>query len=194
MDDSHRGSKEQTALFSKYEKRGVNPRILCSELKQFYTAITRARRKVWIFDEDTKKRHPIAKHFHDKNLIGVVKNPSDSLDVVVVQQFAESSNDYTWEQRGKEFEDEKRWDLAAKCYDRAGDSALRSVTFCKAHSTVVSWLRRHDRAKHMHDLSEAARAFISVEKQELAAKVYWLAGDFIKAAETMDEAGKVSCT
>jgi tetratricopeptide (TPR) repeat protein len=187
VDDPCLGSKNQDALFSKYEKRGVNPRILCSELKQFYTAITRARRKVWVYDEVTKKRDSITKHFLDKSLIDEVKNPSDSLEVIIGQSFAESSEEHVWEKRGKEFEEEKRWDLAANCYERAG--AHSQAMFCKAHSTVISWLRRHDRV-NTKDLLEAARIFLSQEKQELAAKVHWLAGDFIKAAEIMDDIDK----
>lgn len=34
-------------------------KILCSELKQLYTALTRARVNIWIFDQDTKIRDPM---------------------------------------------------------------------------------------------------------------------------------------
>ena len=44
-------------------------KILCSELKQLYTALTRARVNVWIYDEDTDKRGPMFEYFKALNLV-----------------------------------------------------------------------------------------------------------------------------
>lgn len=45
-------------------------KVLNSELKQLYTAITRARVNVWIFDEDVEKRTPMFQYF---TALGLVK-------------------------------------------------------------------------------------------------------------------------
>lgn len=44
-------------------------KILNSELKQLYTALTRARVNVWIFDEDEESRKPMFEYFKALNLV-----------------------------------------------------------------------------------------------------------------------------
>lgn len=43
-------------------------RVLNLELKHLYTAVTRARINVWIFDEDLDKRAPMFEYFKARNL------------------------------------------------------------------------------------------------------------------------------
>lgn len=47
--------------------------MLNGELKQLYTAITRARVNLWIFDENSEKRAPAFKYFIKRGLVQVVK-------------------------------------------------------------------------------------------------------------------------
>jgi hypothetical protein len=44
-------------------------RVLIVELKQLYTAITRARCNVWIFDESEVKREPMFDYFKAHDLV-----------------------------------------------------------------------------------------------------------------------------
>ena len=44
-------------------------RVLIAELKQLYTAITRARCNVWIFDESDVKRKPMFDYFKAHDLV-----------------------------------------------------------------------------------------------------------------------------
>lgn len=44
-------------------------KVLNSELKLLYTAITRARVNVWIFDENEKKRAPVFEYFKARRLV-----------------------------------------------------------------------------------------------------------------------------
>ena len=44
-------------------------KILNSELKQLYTAITRARVNVWIFDEEPQSRAPMFEYFKARRLV-----------------------------------------------------------------------------------------------------------------------------
>ena len=47
--------------------------MLNSELKYLYTAITRARVNVWMFDEDETKRAPMFEYFRRLRLVKVVR-------------------------------------------------------------------------------------------------------------------------
>ena len=44
-------------------------KVLNSELKHLYTALTRARVNVWIFDEDIDKRAPMFEYFKARKLV-----------------------------------------------------------------------------------------------------------------------------
>jgi len=46
--------------------------VLNSELKYLYTALTRARVNVWIFDEDANARAPMFEYFRACHLVEVV--------------------------------------------------------------------------------------------------------------------------
>lgn len=45
-------------------------RILCSEFKMLYMAITRAKQNLWIFDE-SDRRNPIEKYWTEQQLVTV---------------------------------------------------------------------------------------------------------------------------
>ena len=47
-------------------------KILNSELKHLYTAVTRARVNVWIFDQDADKRAPMFEYFKARKLVKFV--------------------------------------------------------------------------------------------------------------------------
>ena len=47
-------------------------KVLNSELKYLYTAVTRARVNVWIFDEDANARAPMFEYFRACHLVEVV--------------------------------------------------------------------------------------------------------------------------
>ncbi|CAI2174338.1 545_t:CDS:2 [Funneliformis geosporum] len=47
--------------------------ILCSEFKHLYVAITRARERLWIFDEDSEKSEPIRTYWRHKKLVELIK-------------------------------------------------------------------------------------------------------------------------
>ena len=47
-------------------------KVLNSELKHLYTAITRARVNIWIFDEDLDSRAPMFEYFKAHKLVTVI--------------------------------------------------------------------------------------------------------------------------
>ncbi|OPL33891.1 hypothetical protein AM593_06298, partial [Mytilus galloprovincialis] len=54
-------------------------KVLNSELKQLYTAITRARQNVWIFDKDKEQRKPMFEYFQALQLVDVVAEDQELL-------------------------------------------------------------------------------------------------------------------
>ncbi|XP_041361942.1 TPR and ankyrin repeat-containing protein 1-like [Gigantopelta aegis] len=64
-------------------------KVLNSELKHLYTALTRARVNVWIFDESEEKRAPMFEYFKARHLVRVVssysKEESGTLHVLTVK-------------------------------------------------------------------------------------------------------------
>ena len=175
---------------SKLEQQGANRRLLCSELKKFYTAVTRARRKIWVYDDETSNREPIATYFRHRNLIEEIKNPSSILEIVS-EKFSKPSHPSEWKKWGKELEEERLWDCAAECYEFAGDSCSDKVKFCNAHSTVDRWLRNRRRVK-LEDVVEAGDTFLAMNEIELAARAYYFSGNVLKAAKVLDLDDKVN--
>lgn len=57
--------------------------MLNGELKQLYTAVTRARVNLWIFDEDRDKRAPTFKYFIKRKFVKVVKTDEKKGKVVL---------------------------------------------------------------------------------------------------------------
>lgn len=54
-------------------------KLLNSELKYLYTALTRARCNLWIYDEDKDKRAPMFSYFKARKLVRVSGKSSDTL-------------------------------------------------------------------------------------------------------------------
>ncbi|XP_057314279.1 uncharacterized protein LOC130655524 isoform X2 [Hydractinia symbiolongicarpus] len=97
-------------------------KLLNAELKKFYTAVTRARVHVWIFDEDKTKRGSMFEMLIKKSLVRVVKLDKN---FDAKNLFAEKSTQAEWKEKGMDFYTKKRWELALKCSERAEDEELR---------------------------------------------------------------------
>lgn len=52
-------------------------KVLCSELKYLYTAITRSRVNVWLYDEDEGCRLPMFDYFRRRQLVRVRSSEGD---------------------------------------------------------------------------------------------------------------------
>lgn len=97
-------------------------KLLNSELKKLYTAVTRARVNVWIFDEDKKKRAPMFDFLVKKKLVDVAKLEDGA---VRDHHFAEQSSEEQWDKQGKYFFTKGLWKLAMKCAIKADNDQLR---------------------------------------------------------------------
>ncbi|KAJ1300868.1 hypothetical protein OPQ81_002507 [Rhizoctonia solani] len=88
------------------------PPVLCSELKLLYVAVTRARRRCWIWDSGS-----LVEQLQDMWLNeGLVKTEPSSL---MVGRLGVSSNKAQWSAKGREYFAHRLYKLAAACFRQA---------------------------------------------------------------------------
>ncbi|XP_053381233.1 TPR and ankyrin repeat-containing protein 1-like [Mercenaria mercenaria] len=194
---------DQDVLSSKGRPRPLDfdpnqHKILNYELKQLYTALTRARVNVWIFDEDLDKRGPMFEYFKARNLVkpvNVTELNEESLSKTI---FVEESSNHDWIQRGDYFMKNRLYGVAAKCFRRGGDQ--KKQVLAEAHDKALMASRKKDKTKEIKDmrveflfaaemylncqhLPEAAKCLSNAKEAKLAAALYKKLGEYDKAAE-----------
>ncbi|KAL3888641.1 hypothetical protein ACJMK2_001006 [Sinanodonta woodiana] len=159
-------------------------KILNSELKHLYTAVTRARVNLWIFDEDVEKRAPMFEYFKAKNLVRCLTLDETDKSKLINTVFTESSSADDWKCRGDYFMKLNLYEAAAKCFEISGETSSQKVAL--AHHIALAAGKMSEKP---HDMKEeflkAARLFLecniptkaaiclqNARKQELAAKLY----------------------
>ncbi|KZP30397.1 hypothetical protein FIBSPDRAFT_1038357 [Athelia psychrophila] len=98
---------------------------ICSELKFLYVAITRARKNLWVVD-CSDKGEPMRMVWESKDQ---VQSCTPGVDV---PQLAVSSSTEEWASTGKSLFQNKRYNQAMHCFERAG--MVREVAVAKAYS------------------------------------------------------------
>uniref|UniRef100_A0A8C3HIW8 Tetratricopeptide repeat and ankyrin repeat containing 1 n=1 Tax=Chrysemys picta bellii TaxID=8478 RepID=A0A8C3HIW8_CHRPI len=115
----------------------LNPemyKMLNGELKQLYTAITRARVNLWIFDENSDKRAPAFKYFIKREFVQVVKiDENKDFDD---SMFVKTSTPEEWIAQGEYYAKHQCWKVAAKCYQKGG--AIEKEKLALAHDAVLN--------------------------------------------------------
>jgi hypothetical protein len=166
-------------------------RILCSELKYLYTAVTRARANVWMFDDDLIKREPMFDYFRRLDLVACIRKEEEGF-VGLHESFATSTSPEEWLKQGKAFEDRNMWQLAAKCYEKAGDE--KEHERCLAYDLCARGLRaRDDKSdKARKYFLNAAELFCNCGQTSEEAKCRYYAGEYYQAGTLWEPLGKVS--
>ncbi|XP_072045621.1 TPR and ankyrin repeat-containing protein 1-like isoform X2 [Amphiura filiformis] len=168
-------------------------KVLNSELKYLYTAITRARVNVWLFDEDETKRAPMFEYFKRLRLIKVVqpeavdKGGNSELD----SMFVETSSQEEWDKRGDYFYEHKLWLVAAKCYRRAG--LEKKELKAEAHHRALEAERLRDQPSRMkEEFLAAALAFLQCgDLGSLAARCLFNAKEYLLSAQLFEKTGEM---
>ena len=112
--------------FNECEHKALN-----SELKFLYTAITRARCNLWIYDSNPDKRAPMFYYFQKRDLVRVLPTvDSDSKGTESMEHlvFTKVSSPEQWKQQGDHFRLKKVWKTAIFCYSNAGMIELVNET------------------------------------------------------------------
>ncbi|KAH7338006.1 hypothetical protein B0J17DRAFT_768225 [Rhizoctonia solani] len=112
---------EGRVQFDKLNSQLTASPVLCSELKQLYVAITRARHRCWIWDSG-ETIDAMKVFWEGLKLIAI----SDEL--ASLSKFAASSKDLRqWAQRGQEFFSTGLYALAQSCFERAGQDKEAAI-------------------------------------------------------------------
>lgn len=114
------GSTDQPRSLTFDEKRhkSLNP-----ELKYLYTAITRAKCNLWIYDESKERRLSVFDYWHKRGLVKVVGTEQERQDQHSLL-FASNSTPEQWKVQGDYFKKKHMWEPARHCYHRAGPENL----------------------------------------------------------------------
>ena len=95
---------------------------LNSELKYLYTAVTRAKCNLWIYDSSETRRLPMFDYWVRRGLVRVVRvGERDDDDSVL---FTATSTPKQWSQQGDYFFKKGLWEPAVKCYLKSGNVLL----------------------------------------------------------------------
>lgn len=161
--------------FDECEHKALN-----AELKFLYTAITRARCKLWICDSNSDKRASMFYYFQKRNLVTV----SSMLDED--QEIGKISSKDEWKQQGDRFRIKRNWDMAIFCYEKAEMMDLVSETKGDCNlwmaqkkdkkqnylQAALNYLRGFDIQPSEKRINKAATSLYNACKYDLAASLF----------------------
>ncbi|RHZ77053.1 hypothetical protein Glove_186g78 [Diversispora epigaea] len=101
--------------------------ILLYELKNLYVAVTRARKRLWIYDENLEFSEPIQMYWENKNLVKVVWNENEIPSLSNTTKSTKSSSPQEWDQKGKDFLERQQYDQAIVCFEKSKNENMRKV-------------------------------------------------------------------
>ncbi|XP_063468127.1 TPR and ankyrin repeat-containing protein 1 isoform X2 [Symphalangus syndactylus] len=169
----------------------VNPemyKLLNGELKQLYTAITRARVNLWIFDENREKRAPAFKYFIRRDFVQVVK--TDENKDFDDSMFVKTSTPAEWIAQGDYYAKHQCWKVAAKCYQKGG--AFEKEKLALAHDTALSMKSKKVSPKEKQlEYLELAKTYLECKEPTLSLKCLSYAKEFQLSAQLCERLGKI---
>ena len=172
---------------------------LNSELKYLYTAITRAKCNLWIYDSSKKNRTPMLHYWHRKGAVRIVAvEGSDGQNFNL--GFASNSTPEQWSAQGDNFRKRHLWEQAILCYEKAGTQYQYLAKEARAYhyiqearqqkpqlflNAALAFLERDELNHSVNCLNGAALCFKNSRppKQIVAAKLYERLGALAKAAQ-----------
>ena len=150
------GSTEEprSLLFDEKAHKSLN-----AELKYLYTAITRAKCNLWVYDSDKQRRLPMFDYWHKRDSVKVVElSASEEGKYNLV--FASNSTAQQWRAQGDYFCKKRLWEQARKCYDRSGPDCVHLAMEANARSLIQKALQLN---KPQH-FSDAALCFLEGDR------------------------------
>ncbi|XP_078254047.1 TPR and ankyrin repeat-containing protein 1-like isoform X2 [Rhinoraja longicauda] len=163
-------------------------KLLNCELKQLYTAFTRARVNLWIFDENKGKRAPAFEYFIKRHFVNVVKtNENQELDD---SMFVKASTNQEWTERGDYFAKHQCWTVAAKCYQKGGE--MEKEKLAQAHDAVLNVQVKKKSLKEIQmEYLQLAKTYLECKVPKLSLKCLRNAKEYKLCAELLEKLGKV---
>jgi hypothetical protein len=99
--------------------------LLCSELKHLYTAVTRPKRRLYIFDSDPDVSAPVYRFWIANGLVDVVDKDDERVAAI-----AEKASPAEWRKQGVAMYRRKFYAAAMRCFENSGDEEYRSRAEC----------------------------------------------------------------
>ncbi|XP_074006564.1 TPR and ankyrin repeat-containing protein 1 isoform X1 [Numenius arquata] len=163
-------------------------KMLNGELKQLYTAITRARVNLWIFDEDSDKRAPAFKYFIKREFVQVVK--ADEKKDLDDSMFAKTSTPEEWIAQGDYYAKHQFWEVAAKCYQKGG--AAEKSKLALAHDAVLKvHSKKSSPREKQTEYMTLAKTYLECGEPKLSLKCLFQSKEFRLCAELCKKLGKM---
>ncbi|NXA75537.1 TRNK1 protein, partial [Thryothorus ludovicianus] len=163
-------------------------KMLNGELKQLYTAITRARVNLWIFDEDCDKRAPAFKYFIKRKFVKVVK--TDEKKDLDDSMFAKTSTPEEWIAQGDYYAKHQFWEVAAKCYQKGGAADKSKLALTHDAVLKVHVKKSSPREKQMEYMT-LAKTYLECGEPKLSLKCLIQSKEFRLCAELCKKLGKM---
>ncbi|XP_064624179.1 TPR and ankyrin repeat-containing protein 1-like [Lineus longissimus] len=158
-------------------------KILNSELKRLYTAVTRARVNIWIFDEDKLALEPMFRYFQVRKLVRTVVAKGEVDGKRLTELFPKKSSKRDWKLKGNDFFKRQQYKLAADCYKKAGLDKLEQR--CLANQLEVY-------AKGTVNKRERLNKFLAASLDHLKCHQYVQAVNCLCYAEEFEMAEQLS--
>ena len=134
--------------------------ILCEELKMLYVALTRARKRCFVFDTSTERRSPL---FGYLSRCGVAELGLESLLSVSATKNGKSTAK-DWLRQGDNLYANRLWEHAEKCFLKGGDQVRALEAGCKRLCAKALKAPKEARAAALHAGAVAFMCLASHQK------------------------------
>ncbi|KAI4357269.1 hypothetical protein L6164_001230 [Bauhinia variegata] len=152
--------------------------VLCSELKQLYVAITCTRQRLWICENNEEFSRPMFDYWIKKCLVQVKQ-----LDDSFAQSIKVASSPEEWKSRGKKLYHQNNYEMAAMCFQRAGDTYWENKAKVAGLKATANRLLDLDPENSSKIIREAAVIYETIGMNDSAAQCYSDLGDYERAGK-----------
>ena len=137
---------------------------LNAELKYLYTAITRAKCNLWIYDSNRERRLPVFDYWSKRGLVKVIRI-GDITKEDHSALFSATSSTEEWKSQGDYFKKKRLWEPAMKCYQKANCHHL--VSEARAYSLAQQARAPGLKRNEINEIYlEAAHAFLKCDQSQ----------------------------
>ena len=167
-------------------------KVLNSEFKYLYTAITRARVNVWFFDEDKEARTPMFEYFRRLGLVKVVSLMDEERGTgQLTSMFAAKSTPEEWRKGGLRFYNKQLWVPAIQCFTFAGDKLMLQKSEAQLQAEEAIKLLYRNRQQMQYEFLKAGESFLKCGMYEEAEICLNNSQEWLLLAKLYKKAGKV---
>ena len=167
-------------------------KVLNSEFKFLYTAITRARVNVWFFDEDKEARTPVFDYFRRRGLVKVVSLSDEEQGTgELTSMFAAKSTPEEWQKGGMRFYKKRLWVPAIQCFTFAGDTLMLQKSKAQQLAAEAIKLRYTNRQQMRDEFLKAGESFLQCGMHGEGAICLHNSQEWILLAKLYQKTGKV---